>query len=305
MNTLVYIAILVIGGFLLSDSFVQIPAFHYGVREVFGKRRKGVVYEGLRLKIPFFEKIELVSMELKEIDITILFTTQDKLKLTCEGSLQYRPDEGILDKQEKNLFITMSEEIIKGGIDDSVKAKLGALGGVIEGAQFIEHRHAVSDMINCFFRLEQPPHRTHVQNDAEKCGLTNCEFDKEVNANELIKFYDAHWPLVKKLLDRENEFTTSRSQIEKRYGIDIDLFALADISFSEETQSSFEKEKQALARKGAFAQKKAMIGEMMALKASFQEAANAADISLDPKIEKKIVSVEGSVGVLGSFLTKS
>ncbi|MGC9610748.1 MAG: SPFH domain-containing protein [Minisyncoccia bacterium] len=304
MTTLLILVLLIILGVLLSNAFVQVPAFHYGVRERFGERIGSAIEEGLVIILPFIDKIKIVSLELREADIKTSFTTLDKLKLTCEGSLQYRPDPEINDTQGKNLFITMSDVIIGDGINDSVEAKLGALGGTLNGEELIKSRHAISDMINCFFRLEEPPHRTHIQNDPSKCGLKNCKFpsstDKEIDAKDLVAFYNDHWPLVKKLLDGEIK-NSSRSQIEKRYGIDIDLFALSDIAFSEDTQASFEKQKQAEARNLAYDTKLSMAKRAIELGASPQLAFNAADMSIDPKITKNVVSIEGDAGVLGAL----
>lgn len=288
-------------GVLLSDSFVEIPAYHFGVVERFGKRTKRVMEEGLRGKLPFIDYVELISMELTEIDVDISFTTKDKLKLVCKGSLQYRPDPNIKDFNGRNVFIAMSEKIITSGIEDTVKGKLGALGGVKEGKEFIKSRHAIADMINCFFRLETSPHKDH----EKPCEIPSCELPKggQIDAAKLLEYYQTHWAKVKELLKEEKKKKASHSEIEERYGIEVELFALADVSFSEEMKKAFEKEKEAEAKAEAFNKKIEMAEKVIKLGASAQVALNAADISLDPSVKKEVVSVEGDVGVLGGLLT--
>lgn len=293
---LVISALLVLVGLLLSDSFIEIPSYHFGVVERFGKRMDTILYEGLRTKLPFIDSIELISMELVEIDVPASFTTQDKLQLTCNGSLQYRPDPTV-KRREKCVFVEMSEEIIKSGIEDTIKAKMGALGGVKNGEDFIKLRHAISDMLNCFFRLEEPPHKKH---NPATCGIADCNvpIGNQIDAERLLDFYSTHWVAVKNALKN----TSSASEVEERYGIDIEYYALASIDFSPATMQAFEKQKQADAKAGAFDRKIEMAKKAQALGASAQVALNAADISLDPSVNKKVVSVEGEAGILGGIL---
>ena len=283
---LVISALLILVGLLLSDFFIEIPAYHFGVIERFGKRIDNILYEGLCTKLPFIDSVELISTELVEIDVPANFTTQDKLQLTCNGSLQYRPDP-LVKRKGKCVFVEMSEEIIKSGIEDTIKAKMGALGGVKNGEDFIKLRHAISDMLNCFFRLEEPPHKRH---NPATCGIPGCKvpIGNQTNAEKLLDFYSTHWVEVKNALKN----TSSASEVEERYGIDIEYYALASIDFSKATMEAFEKQKQADAKAGAFDRKIEMAKKAQALGASAQVALNAADISLDPSVNKKVVSVE-------------
>lgn len=296
------LVVLVIIGVLLSDTFIEIPAYHFGVVERFGRRTERIMNEGLRIKLPFIDFVELISTELKEINIKVDFTTKDKLKLTCNGSLQYRPSSRgkKIDGVERNIFVEMSEEIINSGISNTIKAKLGALGGVKNGEDFIGLRHAVSDMLNCFFRLEKPPHKDHKNG---QCGISNCKIPDgdKIDAKKLLNFYTIHWVEVKNALKGAKDNLT-HSEVEERYGINIEYYALASIDFSDETIQAFEKQKQADAKAGAFDRKIEMAKKAQALGASAQVALNAADISLDPDVKKNVLSVEGEAGVLGGLV---
>ncbi len=305
---LLLLVLLVILG-LLYDAFVEIKACHYGVVERFKGRTGRIIYEGLHLKLPYIEKVEQVSMKLVDVDnIKATFTTKDFLQVTCLGSLQYSPDSEIKDAKGLNRFVSISEDMIQSGMAKTIEAKLGSLGGIRKSGDFIKTRHALSDIINCFFRLKTPPHMNHKRGDSATCGLSDCEFSdcppNSINAEDLIRFYNKHYALVKKMLDDEKNIP-DRSSVEERYGIDIKYYALSDVAFSEETQKSFEKEKQAEFREKAFDKKIAMAKKAVKeLNASPQEALNAADKSLDPSVKKEIISVEGQAGVLGGILGK-
>lgn len=286
---------------LLASSVGKIPEYHFGVVSRLGKRTGKIVREGVYLKIPLLDSVELISLELVTLPISASFTSQDRVQLIVRGSLQYRPDPDI-SRDGKNVFVEMSEETIRTGIEDAIQAKLGGLGGVYESDDFIKNRQALGQIINCLLRMSVPPHLRH---DFTTCGVLNCRMKSQIDAQNLLKFYNKHWQTVKKQVDDEKKYLNDKSRIEERYGIDIETFELAEIDFSEETKSAFEKERQAEARAKAFNKKMEMaIRARKELGASAQEALNAADISLEPSITKRIVSVEGNgqAIVLDNFL---
>ncbi|MDO8557151.1 MAG: SPFH domain-containing protein [Candidatus Jorgensenbacteria bacterium] len=278
---------------------ISIPAYNFGVVERFGKRTR-VLYEGLNLRLPF-EEVKFISMEVISVEVKTGFTTFDKLHLTCVGSLQYRANPDVRDEENRNVFVTMSESIIKSGIVAGIEAKLGALGGVYKGEDFIQSRHAIADIINAFLRLGTLPHEEHQKNG---CGVQDCKFiGQRVEAKDLIEFYNSHWDWIKKMLSETQG--SSQSGIETLYGIDIRKFELSDISFEKETKEAFEKEQQVKAKKNAYLTKLAMAKiTMRKLGASPQVALNSVDVALDPQVKKSVVSVEGEIGVLGGLLGK-
>lgn len=299
LGIMIILAIAVSAVWLLSNAIFKIPAYHYGILERFGERIGGPIEEGLGFKIPFIDEIELVSLELGELDVTASFTTKDKLQLAVRGSLQYRPDPTISDADEKNIFITMSEDIIRSGIEDAIQSLLGGLGGIYNAVDFIKNRQALADMLNAILRIGTPPHLKH---KASNCGVQKCKMADKIEAKDLIKYYNKHWKKVREVILLEEHNAGDHSSTEKRYGIDVKAFTLSQVDFSEETKKSFEKQKQAEARGKAFDTKIAMAQKVVALGASAQVALNAADVSLDPEVKKNVVSVEGEAGVLGGVL---
>lgn len=313
MSLAIILLVLALLLMIATSAITIIPAYHFGVVERLGKRID-IFYEGINLKIPLLDRIQLISLELDKIPVVVNFTTKDRLTLTCRGSLQYRPDPKIEDPFGfPCVFVTMSEDIVTSGIEEAIKGKLGSLGGTRDAAEFIENRNAIADLINATLRMETPPHLRH---DKTRCNaqiakkdtkgattLVSCDLPEEVLAPDLLEFYRSHWRIVKAQIDDEAKHPEQRSSHETRYGIDIVTFALADVDFSPETKAAFEKEKQAEARARAFDKKIEMANKAKNLGANAQESLNAADVSLDPTIKKSIVSVEGEAGVLGGIFS--
>lgn len=345
---------------LLADTFFKVPKFHFGIHERLGNRTGTIYFEGWGIKLPYIDKIELVSLELSEIEVLTTFTTgkapepkpqnavanataskpkkqngeDDKIAVTMTGSLQYRPNPFVVDDQGRNIFITMSEAIIKGGVEDVLSDMLGGLGGINQAEDFIENRQAFGDMVNQILKTGKPYHFHHEKDG--KCGDANCKFKntKMIPREGLIEFYNLHWERIKAVAASNEKKRKNRmpdisspipwigyaasftaepgepsiddvSTIERRYGISTETFALANIGFSEDVKKAFEKKREAKERRKAFDIKLDMAARAKkSLEIDGQVALNAADVSLTPEIAKNktIASVEGNAGVLGALI---
>ncbi|MDP3948662.1 MAG: SPFH domain-containing protein [bacterium] len=326
---------------LIVDSLVITLAFHFNVHERLGKRTGKVSLEGLDFKIPIIDSVKRISMSLEPIPIGVDFTTADNVQLGLTGSLQHNPDFEIKEEEGPNKgankYISMSEKVIKEGIEHMISDVLGGLGGKYNAVDFIKSRQALGDIINNLLQFEIPYHLRHhreshdgstcsvadckVCNAApdcnaaedckyEGCRVDNCKHDEQVNAEDLLDFYNSHWKYLKKNRVEEEKLKEKPSSVEKRYGIKVEVFALANVGFSKEMKDALGAQKQADARATAFGKKIKMAANVMRLakaakiNVTMQEALNAADVSLNPKIadNKKIVSVEGAAGVVGGLL---
>lgn len=300
------LAIISLGVLVGAHSIIVVPKIHYGVKVRLGKRLPGVLHEGAHFKIPFIEEVTLISTELAEIEITAKFTTKDNLSLEVKGSLQYRPHPDIVEergghkKEGVNKFISISEDIIRDGISEMVESILGGLGGKYKGEEFIKHRHALKDIINSILIMRRPLHLFHTPRCSE-----GCKFNKgKIEAEKLIGFYNIHWTELKEELEKKG--AQEISEVEQRYGIEIDTFALSRITFSRDTEIALEQNKQTNLRVMAAKQKAKLAKKIKDLlpDASAQVALDAADVTLDQKIRKEIISIQGEAGVLAGFLKK-
>lgn len=319
---MIWIFILVIIIVLLLNSLTIIPSVHFGVVSILGRRLrgdKGILREGLNFVVPLLSRVQLVSKELVTEEVKFHLTTKNGLKLEVQGVFQYRPDPNVSfelphDDHGRNVFVTMSEDAIFKGIVEAIEARLGGLGGKHDHEVFISERQALGDIINGILRLGTPPHRQHelgrFSPDPENpsnpfCGRNDCEFvGDRINAEDLIRFYKFHWPEIKILMRSEKHNAEDRSEVEKRYGIDVESFDLGNVSFTEETTAALEEQEQARKRQDAAQQRLDLIEKFMKKGATFQQAADEADIALDPTKDKRVISVQGDAGILGGFLDR-
>ncbi len=297
-------ALLAVIAAILPSAVIIVPPLHYAVHDILGKRVKRVTFEGPKLVLPFMESITLIERELKRIPFIAIFTSEDEQEIQIKGELQYRADPEVTNREGYNVHAEISDEILSHGINEAIESKVGALGGLKELLEFIKNRNAIEDFLNCSFRLSKPPHLNH---DSNNCGIADCKLPVCVDACDIPDYYNKHHREVKALLDNDSKNTKDRSNIETRYGIDVISLPLGTISFSEKTKESMEKKKQVELRRDAFESTVAMIKKVRELgeDVTFQEAANAAHCALEPEIakSKRIVSVEGGLGMLGALLT--
>jgi len=320
MITLLLVFFLIgLGGvvvYAILDSIVFVPAVHYGVRWRFGGQTAGTLDEGLNFKLPFIDVVKMAPLALSTSPIEVEFTTFDKLRLIIPGSLQFRADKTILEEEKKdsscrvmqkggkNVFVRISDEAIVTGVEKDIQAKLGGIGGKYEAEEFIKNRQALADLINSILRLQKPLHLNHVPGNDDWCGVRGCGRGEKTNADELISFYNDHWEKAKEILDNEKNHVEDHSEIERRYGIDIVAYSLAEVDFTKETQAAQEEKKQAEYRAEA-GMKIIELSEEAKKKLpdlSDQQALNWADSTLNPGTPRQMISVEGEAGVAGGLL---
>lgn len=287
--------------FVLFDVYAVIPKAHYGVRLILGRRiskmsdvvrfffGKGVRDEGFCLKIPFLEKIELFPYELATIPINANVFSSDKLEITVCGSVQFRPDRGLLEKT----YAEMSENTIKVGLVDAVESELGKIAGSKEGDAFIQSREELENLINCVLRLNIPPH--YGPSDYSTQGGL-CD-NGEIPPEKRIEFYRLNRKKIREMLDGEAKEVFLRSTIEERYGFDIATFALSKVDFSAATKKALEEKRQAKAHAEAVSEKVNMMKALKGEGLSPEDANNASDVALG-KATRQVHSFEGLNGAI-------
>ncbi len=287
-----------------ATSFGVTPSVHYDVLSVLGARRKGVLREGPHWFPPFVSSRERVSTELVTKGVVFEFTTKDNVKVKVGGVLQYRPDPDVVfpvshPDDGRNVYVTVSDDGIVAGVEEAVKARIGSLGGNREYDDFVKNRPAIGDIINAILRLEKPPHILH----KEWCKLgAACPYQRPIDIDQLIEFYKDHWPEIRELKAKESSHRDKRSEIELRYGIDVESFDLGDVGFTKEMQAALEEEKQADARAKAADARLEIVDKYIRMGLSPKDAADQADKLMDPEVTKTIISIQGEGGTLGAAL---
>ncbi|OGY69507.1 MAG: hypothetical protein A2586_00305 [Candidatus Harrisonbacteria bacterium RIFOXYD1_FULL_40_9] len=209
---------------LLLQAFIIVPTYHYGVVTRFSRRTGRCVKEGLRIKIPLIDEIELYDAQIKTTPVSVVVNTEDKQDITVYGSLKWQPDIQLMMR-----YTELSEDTLKNGIIDSIKSTLGEIAGNNSSSSFTTNLKIVELLINCTFRLETPPHL--------RSGTV-------VIKKDILDYYDKRRSTIDFML-KNDEKHHERSPFEERYGIHVVIFDLSDIKLPEKTQASLEKRKQA------------------------------------------------------------
>ena len=237
--------------YLILDSLVKIPAYHFAVIESYFSRRNGKVLknknnlkDGLQWKLPFFDSVELFSQEKQEIAGTAKFTTKDGLYVEEEWLINYRPDAEV-EESGRSVFARLDEKVICSSIEKAVNAKIEQFGGERSYSDFIEHLRELATIISCQLRMSKgkQPHLNHDAQTCEICTKENLQFGSKIDAHELISFYETHWRQIN--IDDEAQDKKDRSATEIDYGIDIEKFVLRQPQFSVETKKALELKEQA------------------------------------------------------------
>ena len=293
---------------VLGNSLIRVPPYHAFAMDIFGRLTGRVLRAGLHPKWPFFENVakrNIFSLNPIHGEVRASFTTKDKVHLNYSSGprgFQFRPDPSLQDNREV-IFLRRTVEEILGGISSDLEAKLNALGGTINSDDFIINLRPVADILNMFVRVEVPYHLCH---DSTNCGFGGCTFPKQVPGDDLIDFYNKHWPIVKATLDHEQENPDDHSTTERRYGIDTITLPFKEISFSRETTEAMEEERQVAARAAVVGRYVETVEKITTVRpdASAQMVLDEAGRLLDPGIKKEIKSFEGDP-IIAALASKS
>ena len=294
--------------YLVLASARIVPAFHYGVKIRLGVPQDDPLPHGLCFTWPLIDRVVAVSRELRIFEFNFEFTAADNLRIAFKNViLQFRGDPEVMidDVNEKdplhkrNVFISVDEKSFRDGIPLMLKSRLAALGGTVNGEDLIHNKHGLIDFIHCFLMAGEMPHYTHdpQSTDASICNIQGCTVPKApVPAEKLILYYSTHFSLVKKWL--EGNKGTSRSLVERRFGIQIVGCEVGDIEFSPATEKILEEQKQARIRDNVLKTKLAALEAAMKAGLPPQLATNLVEATFNPgETNRKIVSVEGEAGI--------
>ncbi|MBI4087702.1 MAG: hypothetical protein HY434_02625 [Candidatus Liptonbacteria bacterium] len=248
---LAFVAFVVLLGFA---SFWPIPAICYGERRFWGWRDSRLV-SGWTFWIPekLGGRIATLSTTPQEATGSVAFTTNDtifessraKPQVICDYYLKYKADPNVRDSAKRNAFLGTTPAAIEREINATLKGKLGNLGGVIGSNDFLVNRSAIEDFIRCTLQMEVPPHKRH-----NGCRVPGCNYvgTREIPSGKILDFYNTHREAIGEEIRTEKSRATDMSGIERSNGIDVELFKLEKVDFSEETKKALNEEEVQRAR---------------------------------------------------------
>lgn len=282
-----------------------VPTVEFAVVTHWMRRTGRILTEGFNWVWPIITTTRRFSEQLDPDTVTVSFNTSDRVEIFNEGSLQWRADRTVTYERKAKVlwwertmqwltFIDNSEEAILRGIVDAIKSTLGTVAGLHTVDDFIKNRQALEDLINAILRLEHLPHLEPNMVGALRVppvstGLTYVDpASGIVPPGRLLAFYRKYAKELKRLLEDERNDKQQKSLIERRYGIHIETFALAQVKFDKKTQEAFERERQAQAEAAAAEKKLTLVVEG-------SQKIGAAHPTLSP--ETKVNVAAASVGV--------
>lgn len=306
---------------LVGSSFYPIPPNCFAERRFFGKRMPKVKTKWA-FWLPRFlggSMSESVSLEPREISDSVTFTTNDtffkhsrsKPSVTISYYLKIKADPRVLDKNGRSAFLGTSPAAIQREINATLKGKLGALGGVIGSQDFLGNRNAIEDYIRCSLQMKIPSHRQH----DKICNEKNCEYHgvSEVPNKSMLKFYNTHREPIGAAIRGEKEMVDDISQTEENNGVDVELFRLENVDFSEATKRALEEEEVQIARAAAAQSQVDLAEKFKALGADPKTAINASQAaiihtpreSISVETDGPVTVIAGNIPGLGNSQKKS
>lgn len=259
---------------LIVRAAPQVPPAHFGVvKSIFGGRAGRVIHESKNITDaikkknliwPILESVDVVSYGLDAKEINTSFVSRDRISILNNGSLNWRPNWRITDRQGRIRFVEMQESVIVDGIADAIKSELGKIAGVKEFGVFVEEREALEALINSLLKLDTPPHLDpgvlRSVDDRYVVGLNATEIGDLKGSlpasspppKQWLEFYGKFSHLVRAALEEVGNDPERTSPIENRYGIEIIAFVLSEVDFDKETKDALQAQKRAEAEmKGA------------------------------------------------------
>ncbi len=283
LNWLHWTALVYLIVFLFLCGFVIVPSNYSAVVRFF-ERRLYVIGEGPGFVAAFCDaKAFSHQLRTTAIDQDFLSSNSESggtLGVTITGPLQWRPSRN--GELLKNVFFGLSEDSIHEGLKSTVQSEIGKIVGLHEAREFISNRDAIEIMINAVFRLKDP--------------------FKGVPMEKRLAWIKDNALDLREQLNQETKKPSTTSRVEDMYGIEIVKFDLADVSFDEKTTAALE-EKQQNKAKAEAAEPFFKLGRRFREEFPHlddQARLNATQVELLPKVEKKIVSVEGLRGLFSS-----
>lgn len=285
-------ALLGITAILLLKGIIIVPKMHLGAVYFLGWYTGLTYTEGLKPIIPFLTEVRAYPAKPQRLDIKVEVETDEgdgsSLNITIDGNTEFYADKSLMWRYRME-----TDDTIKNGIVSAIKQELNVIAGKIKGFDFISFKEEIALIINCMLRLRDLPHRCATGPDFN-------EAEDYIQAENRLAFYKKHRPKIIWLLNHEAERRNERSAIEERYGIDIRIFNLSDISFTQEMKKAFEKKREAEATmKGAeiLAKRQEEIArkwQESELGLSPEAASNKADV-VTGKAVKQIMAFEGPI----------
>ena len=205
---------LLVGGYILLNSFVIIPAGERGVLMNFGKVQDRVLDEGAHFKTPFITSIKALTVRVQKTDIEAEAGTKDLQILDMSLALNWHIDPEQVNKvfQRVGDEAQIVEQIIKPAITEVLKAATPKRNA----EEILRQRAALKSEIDAQLKQRLAAYNLLV----DDVSLTNVsfspEFTKSIEAKQIAeqKAKEAEYVTLRASKEAEAEVNRAKGQAE-------------------------------------------------------------------------------------------
>ena len=116
------VAVLAVALIALSGCMTTVPAGHRGVLLTWGKVEDRILGEGLNFKMPFVQKVELMTVQIQKTESTESTASNDLQEVSTTVAVNYRLDPKAVNWIYRELRKDYADRVIKPNIEESLKA---------------------------------------------------------------------------------------------------------------------------------------------------------------------------------------
>lgn len=155
----------------IFNSFQTISSGEVGLKVRFGKIVDSSLNEGLNLKVPYIEKIQIVNIKVQKSEITVESSTKDMQTITTTIAVNYRVD----SKKASNLYRTVGNNYEVTVLEPAIKESIKSAIAQYNAEEITTKRSEVS--ANCLKALQEKVEKYGII--VEDFNLTDFKFSIE------------------------------------------------------------------------------------------------------------------------------
>lgn len=199
--------IVVIAAVILSFSVVIVPAGSTGVVMTFGKVSDDVMQEGLHFKVPFVQKVAIISNKIQKQEVQANAVSKDLQTVDSQIAVNYRVGLDSSANIYKNIGERYEEIVLLPAVQESMKS----VSAKYTAEELITLRAQVGEEIKTSLEEKVSEYGIVI----EKFSIVNFDFSEEFNAAIEAKQV-AEQNLIKTKTEQEQAIVIAEAEAQKK-----------------------------------------------------------------------------------------
>lgn len=191
----------------LFFSFRVVPAGCSGVSVMLGQVSDNVLREGLHFKVPFVQKIEIVSNKIQNEEIEAAAVSKDLQSVSSKVAVNFRITNEMSAQVFKNISGNITETILLPAVQESMKS----VSARYTAEELISKRQQVSEEIKGTLDSKVKEYGVFI----ERFNIVNFDFSPEFNAAIESKQV-AEQNLIKTKTEQEQQIVIAEAEAKKQ-----------------------------------------------------------------------------------------